>query len=85
VLKLLDEEIAVFCFVAYVINIYVPSMCMCELHLKTRHAAQHTTGENTTHQLKHTCASRGLNHMQQNRKQQFPRPVILTPDDDRLK
>jgi hypothetical protein len=26
---------------------------------KTRHAAQQTTGENTTHQLKHACASRG--------------------------
>jgi hypothetical protein len=25
-------------------------------YLKTRHAAQHTTGRNTTHHLEHTCA-----------------------------
>jgi hypothetical protein len=26
---------------------------------RTRHAAQNTTRENTTHQLKHICASKG--------------------------
>jgi hypothetical protein len=30
------------------------------MHSRARQAAQHTTGENTTHQLKHACASRGL-------------------------
>jgi hypothetical protein len=30
------------------------------VYSETRHAAQHTTGENTAHQLKHACASRGL-------------------------
>jgi site-specific DNA-cytosine methylase len=29
------------------------------MHSRIRHAAQHTTRENTTHQLKHACASRG--------------------------
>jgi hypothetical protein len=42
-----------------------------------------SAGENTTHQLKRTCASRGLNK-QQNRRLQFPRLVILTPDDDHI-
>jgi hypothetical protein len=114
------------------------------MHSRRRHAAQHTTRDNTTHQLKHTCVSRGptcireedtqhntqqettqptnsnthayrgdlhafenktrntghnkkhnpttqthmhigiFNNMSNNRKQQFPRPVILIPDDDHI-
>jgi hypothetical protein len=62
-----------------------PTNSNAHAHSRTRHAAQHTTRENTTHQLKRTCPSRGLiyqQHKQLNRRQQFPRPMILTPDDD---
>jgi hypothetical protein len=53
-LKLLGEETAVFCFVAYVVNIlYIVNIC-----------------------LKYYI--HGIN----NRRQQFPRPIILILDDD---
>jgi hypothetical protein len=45
-----------------------------------KHAARHKTGENTTHQHKHTYIEGTCD----NRKQQFPRPVISTPDGDHI-
>jgi hypothetical protein len=38
---------------------YSPTSLLSPLHLKTIHAAQHTTGGNTTYHLEHTYASRG--------------------------
>jgi hypothetical protein len=35
-------------------------------------AAQHTTRENTTYQLKHTCASRGLRSTAHNKREHNP-------------
>jgi hypothetical protein len=54
VIKLLDEETAVSCFVVYVVNI-----CPLNAHSKARHVAQHTTGENTTPTNSNTHAHRG--------------------------
>jgi hypothetical protein len=49
-----------------------------EVLSRCRHAAQHITRENTTHHLKHICASGNLyiNNISNNRRQQFPRPII---------
>jgi hypothetical protein len=63
-------------------------MCIERTYLnsRTRQAAHNTTRENTTHQLI-PYAHRGklyINNISNKRKQQFPRPIILTPDDDHI-